>query len=90
MRTIYIDFNNHCHAEDIGGCTPVETDFFDGKCREFIEGYCYDDSNGIAIYPWHDYAQLNAIQNAVDRTQGQADKQIMELLDVIEELIIGG
>lgn len=69
----------------------IETDFFNGKCTEYIEGYKYDDSKGyVAIYPWKPYTQLSTIQEAVDRTQAEADEQISTLLDTIEELIIGG
>ena len=88
---IYIDNEFKCHASNDGTMREVETDFFDGRCAEFIEGYKYDDSKGyVTIYPWKPYSQLATIQTAVDRTQADADEQIMELLDVIEELITGG
>lgn len=37
--TVYIDSEFLCHTEDAEGRTAVEADFFDGKCRTFIEGY---------------------------------------------------
>lgn len=66
MRTIYIDSNFKCHVVNDGKMTPVETDYFDGKCDAFIEGYCYDIENG-AIYPWVDYNELERIQQEYDR-----------------------
>ena len=87
----YVDDEYKCHAINDGAMRVVEDYFFDGKCVEFIEGYKYDDSKGNAvIYPWKPYSSLELAQKAVDRTREQADEQIMELLDVIEELIIGG
>jgi hypothetical protein len=56
---IYIDSEFKCHAANDGTFRDVETDFFDGKCSEFIEGFCYDDSKGyVTIYPWKDYSEL--------------------------------
>ena len=37
--TIYIDNDYKCHTSPGEGLTAVETDFFDGKCRQYIEGY---------------------------------------------------
>lgn len=87
---IYLDDNFKCHATNDGSMREVETDFFNGKCAEFIEGYIYDDRNGIAIYAWKPYSQLVAIQTAVDRAQDAADEKQMELLDIIENLILEG
>ena len=36
--TIYIDSDYKCHSSSGDGMTAVETDFFDGKCRQNIEG----------------------------------------------------
>lgn len=36
---IYIDDEYRCHVSDGDGLREVDTDFFNGKCREFIEGY---------------------------------------------------
>lgn len=87
---IYLDNEYKCHVTDDGTMRAVECDFFDSKCVEFVEGYIYDDRNSLVVYPWKPYAELEVIQNAVDRTQAEADEQIMGLLDTIEELIIGG
>lgn len=68
MRTIYIDSGYKCHTANDGTMNAVETDFFDGKCNAFIEGYCCDDSKGYrAFYPWKDYAELDAAQREYER-----------------------
>ena len=37
--TIYIDSDYKCYASAEEGRRAVETDFFDGKCPEWIESY---------------------------------------------------
>ena len=39
MTTVYLDSDYKCHVTDDGTMRSYETDFFDGKCREYIEGY---------------------------------------------------
>ena len=99
---IYIDSDFKCHAVDDGTMRGIETDFFNGKCHDFIEGYrfvpqgeTWVDEDGIAydgemISPCVKTDVLDAVQIAVSRTQAEADEQISTLLDTIEELIIGG
>jgi hypothetical protein len=36
---IYLDSDFRCHLTDGGGMRQIETDVFDGKCAEYIEGY---------------------------------------------------
>ena len=66
---IYIDSDFRCHTSNPEGTfREVETPVFDGKCQTFIEGYCYDDSNGYAhIYPWKDYSELDSAQREFER-----------------------
>jgi hypothetical protein len=76
---IYIDTEFKCHIADDGLMTAVETDFFDGKCVEFIEGYRFVPSGetwvredgeiftGEMITPWKDYNELNAAQREYER-----------------------
>lgn len=99
---VFVDGDFKCHVTDDGSMRAVETDFFDGKCQEYIEGYRFVPSgetwvredgtafSGEMISPWKPYSELSAIQTAVDRTQDEADAKQMELLDIIEELILGG
>lgn len=98
---IFIDHDFKCHAEPAEGLRGIDVPFFDGKCHAFIEGYRYvpageiwhnkgTDFRGEMIYPWKNYTILSTAQQTAEAVQEQADAQIMELLDVIEELIIGG
>lgn len=42
MKKIYIDSDYRCHTSNRDGTfREVETNFFDGKCDAFIEGYRY-------------------------------------------------
>lgn len=68
MKTIYIDSDYKCHVTNDGTMTAVETDFFDGKCDTFVEGYCYDDRKGyVQIYPFKPYNELDSAQREYER-----------------------
>ena len=81
MRTIYIDADFKCHVSDDGTMTAVETDFFDGKCDAYIEGYRFVPSgstwtrpdgvvfHGEMVAPWKDWQELDAAQRAYEREQ---------------------
>ena len=66
---IYIDSDFHCHTSNLNGhFREVEDEFFNDKCQMFIEGSCYDDSEGyVQIYPWKDYTELDSIQRKYER-----------------------
>lgn len=71
---IYIDSDFKCHLSNDGTMTAVETNFFDGKCDSFIEGYRFVPSGeswtredgevftGEMVAPWKDYSELDAFQ----------------------------
>lgn len=79
MKTIYIDSDFKCHVTDDGTMTAVETEFFDGRCDAFIEGYRFVPSGeswtredgvvfqGEMIAPWKDYAELDNAQREYER-----------------------
>ena len=79
MIRIYIDSDYKCHLADDGTMTAVETDFFDGKCDAFIEGYRFvpfgeswtrsdgEVFTGEMIAPWKDYSELDAAQRTYER-----------------------
>lgn len=81
MRTIYLDSEFKCHVDDDGTMTAVETDFFDGKCNAFIEGYRFvpygetwtrSDGKvfpGEMIAPWKPYSELDDAQLAYELEQ---------------------
>ena len=96
MRTIYIDSEFKCHISDDGTKTTVETDFFDGKCDSFIEGYrfipfgeSWTRSDGAVFHgemvaPWKDYNGLNAAQREYE---GQLLAEYAEELKTLENNI---
>ena len=96
--TIYIDNDYKCHTSSGNGLTAVETDFFDGKCRQFIEGYRFvpageswtrEDGQVFAggmIAPWRPYENLVELQAVYEEEQAkQADMAAaLEVLGVSE------
>ena len=94
MRTIYLDGDFRCHTENDGTMLEAQTDFFDGKCRTFIEGYRFvpegmrwerEDGTiftGEMIAPWKPYDELDAAQREYERAQIADMKAALELLGV--------
>ena len=84
--TIYIDNDYKCHTSPGEGLTAVETDAFDGKCRQYIEGYRFVPSGGSwvredgevftgeMVAPWRPYEILAEFQAIYEEEQAkQAD-----------------
>lgn len=79
MKTIYIDSEFKCHITNDGAMTPVETDFFNGKCDAFIEGYRFVPTGSIWVRsdgiqftgemaaPWKNYSELDAAQREYEK-----------------------
>ena len=94
--TIYIDSDCKCHTAPGEGLTAVETDAFDGKCRQYIEGYRFvpagerwilEDGtfySGEMVAPWRDYEMLAEFQALYEEEQAkQAEAQ--EALNILLE-----
>lgn len=94
--TIYIDQDFRCHTSLGEGLTDVETDFFDGKCRQYIEGYRFVPAGqswnredgavftGEMVAPWRDYELLAELQSLYEEEQAkQAEAQ--EALNILLE-----
>ena len=77
---IFIDSDFKCHTTNTeGNLREVETDFFDGKCAAFIEGYrfvpsgeSWERSDGVVfqgemVAPWKPYSELDAYQREYER-----------------------
>lgn len=92
---IYIDSEYCCHTTNPDGIfQEIETDFFDGKCVDFIEGYRYipfgkswTRSDGIIfdgemIAPWKDYSELDVAQRQYERQQLDEYKEFLIELGV--------
>lgn len=79
--TIYIDTDYKCHTTTADGLTAVETNYFDGKCPAYIEGYRFVPSGstwvrsdgavfqGEMIAPWKPWGELDAAQREYEREQ---------------------
>ena len=96
--TVFIDNDYKCHVTDDGTMRAVETDFFDSKCAEFVEGYRYVPSGetwrradgqvfaGEMISPCRKYSEIAEIQTAVDRAQEQSQQTINEYEQALTEI----
>ena len=96
--TIYIDRDFKCYTEPAAGRTAVETSAFDGKCRQYIEGYRFvpagqswtrEDGqvfHGEMIAPLRPYDILAEFQTLYEEEQAkQADMAAaLEVLGVSE------
>ena len=96
--TIYIDSDCKCHTSPGDGLTAVETDAFDGKCRQYIEGYRFvpagdrwilEDGtfySGEMIAPWRDSSLLEEFQSLYEEELAkQADMEAaLKVLGVTE------
>lgn len=94
MRTIYIDSEFKCHVASADNMAAVETDFFDGKCDTFIEGYRFvpfgktwiredgQEFAGEMISPWGDYSQLDDAQRQYEREQLADMRHALEIMGV--------
>lgn len=92
---IYIDSEFKCHSTNPNGTfREIQTDFFDGKCDTFIEGYRYVPSGsewtrsdgvvftGEMIAPWKPYSELAAAQGQYEADL-VAQKEMEEALSVL-------
>lgn len=81
MKKIYIGSEFKCHTVNDGSMIAVETDFFDGKCNAYIEGYRYVPAGetwvredgvvftGEMIAPWKPWDELDVAQREYERQQ---------------------
>lgn len=93
--TIYIDKDYKCHTSPSEELTAVETDFFDGKCRPYIEGYRFvpvgetwtrEDGevfHGEMVAPWRDYAILSEFQEVAQEEQAKATEEIAAIVEEV-------
>lgn len=86
---VYIDKDHKCHAEAAEGLIAVENVFFDGKCKEFIEGYrlvpageswTREDGEvfeGEMIAAWKPIDELDAAQRSYDIQLAEAARILL-------------
>ncbi len=77
--TIYIDTDYKCHTAPGDGLTAVETDYFDGKCAAYVEGYRFVPAGeawtrpdgvvfaGEMVCPWKPWRELDNAQRAYEQ-----------------------
>ena len=94
--TIYIDSDYKCYTSYADDRKSVETDVFDGKCRQYIEGCRFIPSGetwvredgevftGKIVAPWRDFSILDELQSIYEEEQAkQAEAQ--EALNILLE-----
>ena len=93
--TIYIDSDYKCHTSPGEGQTAIETDAFDGKCSQYIEGYRFvpagqswtrEDGqvfHGEMTAPWRDYELLAEFQALYEEEQAKAVEEIAALVEEV-------
>ena len=86
---IYIDSEYKCYTFPGDNLTAIDTSFFDGKCKAYIEGYRFVPSgetwireDGQVVAPWRPYEILTEFQAIYEEEQvKQAD--MAAALDVL-------
>lgn len=93
--TIYIDSDYKCHTSSGDGMTAVETDFFDGECRQYIEGYRFvpagqswtrEDGQVFTsemVSPWKSYEILAELQALYEEEQAKSAEEIAALVEEV-------
>lgn len=91
---IYIDNDYKCHVGDAEGRVAVETDFFNGKCNEFIEGYRFipkgaswtrsdgEVFTGVMAAPWKPYSEFQLAQQVYEQVQAQQEENLKQIEDM--------
>ncbi len=96
--TIYIDSDFKCYTSPADDRNAVETDAFDGKCKQYIEGCRFipagerlilEDGtfySGEMVAPWRDYALLAEFQALYEEEQARQEDMAaaLEILGVSE------
>lgn len=79
--TIYLDDDFRCHTAPENTVSAVETDYFEGKCQTYIEGYRFVPAGktwtrpdgvvfqGEMIAPWKPWGELDSAQRAYEQEQ---------------------
>ena len=87
---IYIDSEFKCYTTNVGeSLRSVETDYFDGKCDEFVEGYRFvpigeswtredgDVFRGMMVSAWKPYEELDQAQRQYERELAEAARILL-------------
>lgn len=90
--TIYIDSDYKCYVSAAEGRRAVETNFFNGKCPEWIESYRFvpegetwtreggEEFRGEMVTPWKDLSEAYTAQTAyLERRTVQYEAALSEI-----------
>ena len=90
--TIYIDSDYKCYTSEADGRRAVETNFFDGKCEEWIESYRFvpegetwmrgdgEVFRGEMVTPWKDLSEAYMAQIAyLEQQNAQYEAALSEI-----------
>lgn len=98
---IYIDADFKCYTSPGEWLTAIETDAFDGKCRQYIEGCRFIPNGGIwvrddgevfegeMVAPWRDYEILAEFQAIYEEEQTKATEEIATIVEEVYNSDIG-
>lgn len=98
---VFVDSDYKCHTSPGEGLTAMETDAFDGKCRQYIEGYRFVPSgeswtredgqvfHGEMVAPWRDYGILSEFQEVAQEEQAKATEEIATIVEEVYNSDIG-
>ena len=99
--TIYIDSEYKCYTSPGDNLTALDTSFFDGKCKAYIEGYRFVPSgeawtredgevfHGEMVAPWQDYAILSEFQEVAQEEQAKSTEEIAAIVEEVYNSDIG-
>ena len=89
---IYIDSEYKCYTSEADGRRAVETNFFDGKCPEWIESFRFvpagetwmrsdgDVFKGEMVTPWKDLRDEYTAQTAyLERQNAHSESALTEI-----------
>ena len=86
---VYIDKEYKCHSAYADGLIEINTDYFEGMCKELVEGYRFipqgekwTDEKGVVFsgemaFPWKPYSELDAAQRQHERELAQAARILL-------------
>lgn len=93
--TIYIDSDYKCYLNNAEDRKAVETDAFDRKCKQYIEGCRFipagerwilpDGSffSGEMVSPWRDYSLLSEFQELYEEDQAKSTEEIAAIVEEV-------
>ena len=98
---VYIDTQYHCHTDNPNRLyREVDTRYFDGNCKTFVEGFCFvpfgesielPDGNiirGETRFAWKPYDELDAAQREYERQLlKESQTELFELKSQQEDLL---